>query len=350
MKQLFQYLRLDKPIAGLLGIEIEAEGKGMNEVDSKFWMSENDGSLRGHYPDSKAEFVLKKPIKLEQVVPALEELKENLPDAKFDFSYRTSVHVHLNVQELTFPQIINVIYTYFLLEEPMMTYCGKGRKANRFCLRLSDAEGLLETINQMIKEGEGSHHMANDNIRYSAINLAALNKYGSIEFRGMRGNMDVDVIHTWTRAIVAIKEYAIQFQSPQEIQKQLEAEGPRSFVSKVFGEELAATFNYPRILKDMAKSYSISLDIPYVFERFKREAIPEQVLKGNIVFVQDHGHLTGMVNGIHPAGLQMVYADALYEYDGVRWNPKGPYRGAIPPKPVVNIDGGRRVRVNVPRA
>lgn len=324
MKKLFQLLGKNKPIAGLLGIEIEAEGKDMREVITKYWRSENDGSLRGHYPETKAEFVLHKPIELNEVVPALEELTKALKGATFDFSFRTSVHVHVNVQDLTHAQIMNMVYTYLLIEEPLMTYCGKSRKANRFCLRAADAEGLLTTINKMIREGEGSHYLADDNIRYSAINLAALNKYGSIEFRGMRGNMDIEVISTWATALTNLKAFAAAQESPVEIQKLMEKVGTKAFLSAVVGPELAKVFTYPRIQKDMARSYSISLDLPYNYTRFK----PVPIVPGQIVRKWvDKGHEIDAVRRM-PPGTEMVYGGNWYVVvKGQEFESKGRYKG-----------------------
>lgn len=317
MKKLFQILGKRTPKKGLLGIEIEAEGKGMQAVDTALWYSENDGSLRGVYPETRSEFVLREPIAQADVVNALEELKESLPFAQFDFSFRTSVHVHVNVQELTHTQILNMVYTYFLLEEPLMNYCGKDRKANRFCLRLADAEGLMETVVKMVKRGEGSHILCDDNVRYSAINLAALNKYGSIEFRGMRGNMDIDILRNWTGALVYLREYAMAQESPETIHKELENLGTAGFLKSVL-KELAPVYEYPRMQRDMARSYSISLDIPFAFAAAK----DQKAMLGEVVFVEDGDHR--MVNQLRIDGQKMIYMRNLYEFTDGDWRVIGP--------------------------
>jgi hypothetical protein len=311
MKQYFQLLGKKAPIKGDIGIEIEAEGKGLQEIHNDYWRTERDGSLRGEYPNRSAEFVLNHPISLPEVVPALEMLIKALPKAVFDFSYRTSVHVHINVQELTHTQMLNMVYTYLLLEEPLMTYCGKSRKANRFCLRLCDAEGVLEIIRIMFQKGEGTHPLANDNVRYAAINLAALSKYGSLEFRGMRGNIEIPVIHTWTRALMSLREYAVKQKTPKDILNRMEAIGPRAFIKEVLGQELYELFNYPRILKDMARSYSISMDLPYAFATpaAKREPSPHCKWIG----------IGEQVPRDPQQGDEIVLNGALYEHRNGEW-------------------------------
>ena len=353
MKKLYQYLGYKEPQhKGIFGIEIEAEGRDMRAVHTRYWHSEDDGSLRGHYPESRSEFVLNAPITAKEVVPALNELVAALKGATFDFSFRTSVHVHMNVQDFTHNQILNMVYTYMLLEEPLMTYCGKSRKANRFCLRLGDAEGLMDVVERMVKDGEFMYAHCNDNCRYSAINLAALNKYGSIEFRGMRGNMDIDVIQTWTRALGAIHAYAAAQESPTQIREHLEKAGPRKFIADVLGD-VAGAFNYPRILKDMSKSYSISLDLPYSFERYKRVEKPAPVY-GELVFIKHGANEHKQITENAVEGREIVYTGNHYRYENHNFKILGPYQGpaeevlkamkvAAAPKPIP----ARKPRVNV---
>ena len=292
MKKLFQQLGLDAAIPGMFGIEIEAEGQGMKKVANKYWQTEDDGSLRGEYPTGRAEFVLKTPVVAEEVLPALDNLVKALQGAEFDFSYRTSVHVHVNVQDLTTSQLLNFVYTYLLLEEPMMTYCGKARKGNRFCLRLRDAEGMLGVLDHMFTSGDGGFRVANDDVRYSAINLAALNKYGSVEFRGMRGNMDVNVIHTWTKALHKLRTFGAAQESPKTILALIEKLGALKFMEHVLGD-LFETFAYPRVAKDIASSFSLSLDLPYAYQIpeaapelpiLYKKGVPARGVRGQIIY------------------------------------------------------------------
>jgi hypothetical protein len=301
MNQLCKQLGLDKPIAGVFGIEIEAEGTGLSIVKSKYWKTEADGSLRGQYPEDCAEYILKKPIQPEDVEPALKELVKALEGAEFDFSYRTSVHIHVNVQPLTYVQLLNFIYVYLLLEEPLITYCGKSRKGNRFCLRMADAEGVLDTLENMFSGGERMFAIGNDNVRYSSMNLAALGKYGSLEFRGMRGTMEVDVIKTWTQALYKLREFAMQVENPKQILSLLNQFGASKFMENILGD-LYEVFKYPRMLKDIARSYSLSLDLPYAYKEFKPLAIGETIVcntRAQIPVEPPDGTVIEFQNNIH---------------------------------------------------
>jgi hypothetical protein len=215
MKKLYEILgqALKK---GDVGIEIEVEGQHLPDNVDPRWNATVDGSLRGE----NREYVLRKPLSVADARDALECLAQNMKDAKakLAFSFRTSVHVHVNCQDLTYAQYLNFLYTYFLLEEPLMTFCGKERKGNRFCLRLQDAEGMLETYQKMFTQWEeGFFHIPANQVRYSAMNIEATAKYGSLEFRGMRGNMDVDMITTWVNALIYLREFAKSVDNPAKV-------------------------------------------------------------------------------------------------------------------------------------
>jgi len=270
MKKVFQFLNKAKPLEGDVGIEIECEGKNLGIVNDKYWKTEDDGSLRGHYPNERAEFVLKKPIGIEKVKEAVESLKEGLPEAKLNFSYRTSVHVHVNVQDLTNEELLNFMYIYLLLEEPLVNFCGRDRKGNRFCMRIQDAEGFVFTLARVFEGGipVALNGFNENDIRYSSMNIASLRKYGSIEFRAMRGNMDSDLIESWAQTLVNLREFSKKFKSPKEIAQHYQKKEAKEFMQEAVGH----TYNlltYPRMVKEIQRSFSLSLDLPFCYKEYK---------------------------------------------------------------------------------
>lgn len=275
MKKVFQFLNKAKALDGDVGIEIECEGKNLRVVEGKYWNTESDGSLRGHFPDTAAEYVLKKPINIKEVVPALEELQAELKNAKLDFSYRTSVHVHVNVQDLTNDELMNFMYVYMLLEEPMVNFCGRERKGNRFCLRISDAEGFMFSLNEVFRKGVGEAiRLPENDIRYSSMNIASIHKYGSVEFRAMRGTMDVETINIWCNALISLREFSKRFKEPKDIVRAFLDHDPKDFMKEALGEYYNH-FTYPRMVKEVQRSYSLSLDLPFVFKTYKEPEKPE---------------------------------------------------------------------------
>lgn len=269
MKNLLTLLRLRKT-DGDVGIEIECEGENLREVNNKYWKAENDGSLRGVFPETRAEFILKAPIPVKEVKKALNNLKGELKEAKFKFSFRTSVHVHVNVQEFTIPELVGFIYAALLLEEPFMQYCGEARKNNRFCLRMQDAEGMWDTLKGFVRNDPDEPFLLNENsIRYANINLASLNKYGSLEFRGMRGNLDVDVLTNWAEALISLREFC-RGKDIIDIHNTFTKLGPAKFMEGTLNRA-SKHFEYPSLDEDVRRSFSLAIDLPHMYKQATKE-------------------------------------------------------------------------------
>lgn len=274
MKKLFELLEA-KRVNGEYGIEIEVEGNYLPDVlNDKRWRAEHDGSLRGE----SMEYILSKPLNKVDIHNALESLAEELSNSKLNFSFRTSVHVHMNVQNLTLDEYLALLYTYMLLEEPLITFCGKERKGNRFCLRLQDAEGILDTLDQMFRYGErGLHAIVVDGVRYAAMNVGATMQYGSLEFRGMRGTMDVDLLSQWVEILDRLKQFALKMTNPTNVYELYADTSPEGFLEAVLGD-MQDVVRYPRLTKDVARSFSLSLDLPYAYREYVKslEVVKEE--------------------------------------------------------------------------
>lgn len=276
MQKLYKLLGRDKAIEGDVGIEIEAEGKAMSIIDNKYWRTEDDGSLRGQYPDERAEFVLKKPIAFDEAEKAIDSLVAFQEDAEFKFSFRTSVHVHLNIQDMTHAQLCNLIYTYYLLEEPLLTFCGEGRKANRFCLRLRDAEAMVPIIENIFRDTYGILGIPPDGYRYAALNLEAFRKYGSVEFRAMRGTLDKEVLLTWVNIIKSLKMFAMAAKNPKEIHDGFRQVGGKKFLYGVLNADADKVYTQG-IEGFINESYSLSYDMPFSYVEAVERIIEEGV-------------------------------------------------------------------------
>lgn len=268
--KIFQILGLANPIDGDFGIEIEAEGEGMNEVNNRWWKTVDDGSLRGAYPESRAEFILAQPIKMDLVKPTIKQLLKSLPNAQFKFSFRTSVHVHVNVQDMEFSEMLAFIYTYLLLEEPLVHFAGKERKGNRFCLRLQDAEGILDTLNILFRYGkDGLGHINKEQIRYASVNIGALLTYGSLEFRAMKGNIDPEFIGDWCALLHRVREFAREAKDPETVFDAFSRLGAGAFLNAVLGD-LSPKVKYAKMEEDLARSFSLSIDLPHTYVQFQK--------------------------------------------------------------------------------
>lgn len=271
MKQIIELFNVkDQEVNGKFGVEVEVEGSGLRIVINDVWRTETDGSLRGEFPHEKAEYVFVKPLSLIRSIGALSSLQEHLADSKLDFSFRTSVHVHLNVQKLTELQTMNIIYLYYLFEDILSDMWGEGRKGNRFCLRLSDCDGIWENLVTLFSTGLASvARMGEEAIRYGALNLYALRKYGSLEFRGMRGTLDGQLLGDWLKVINALSTKGEEYEDVSAIFNDFTSMSINQFGEKIFGKALWLRVRGERYDEAVSRGFSLTLDIPYAFKSYK---------------------------------------------------------------------------------
>lgn len=239
------------PTLGDIGLEIEVEGKNLpGEVfiydNSKFWTWHHDGSLRG---SENAEYVLKSPIKFREVPEALDELWGFFYKLKsiIDDSNRTSVHVHLNVQKFHFNRLASFIALYLCVEEIITDWCGEHRVGNLFCLRAMDAPYIVSAIKRFIQRD--GRNPIQDALHYGAMNAHAIVKYGSLEFRQLRGTPEISVIQDWVNILQRLYELSADYEDPRDIPAQFSADGPNMFIETLLGD-LA-----PGIIASTGKTY-----------------------------------------------------------------------------------------------
>lgn len=264
--------------AGDVGIEIEVEGENLVIVDNEVWSTVDDHSLRGVYPESRAEYVLATPVRSDAILPALNMLAEELANSKLDFSYRTSVHVHVNVQQLEAEELLSMMYLYYLLEEPLTRYAGMARIGNNFCLRLRDAEGVLNfTKPWFIDPEKMAGYQAHDRVRYAAMNLEALPKYGSVEFRAMEGNLDVERIQDWCKMLLCLRDHKLG--SVIDISNAFGLFGPLGLLEEVFPPKLLKKLMFSDVEYKMNESFSLSYDLvsSYAYGVSKRAKEAEEL-------------------------------------------------------------------------
>jgi len=249
-----QFLGFNKK--GDLGVEVEIEGENLL-VKNPFWLAKNDGSLRGG-----VEFILHHPLSLQESKEVIHSLKEELRKNKaiISFSFRTSIHVHVNILELTKEELVSFLYLSHILEDALVNYSGEERTGNRFCLRTKDAEDKFFQLKSFITAppikpfNEGLS-------KYTAINLASIANYGSIEFRSMRGTLDEEVLFPWLDVLISLRDKSKEL-SLKEISEGIKR-GSVEVAQYIFGEHFSK-FNYPDLVKDIEEAHCRLIEIPYL--------------------------------------------------------------------------------------
>jgi hypothetical protein len=260
MRKIKEILHLNE-VEGDVGVEIEVEGYSLPEGPIPYWRVDTDGSLKA---EEAYEYVLKKPVKIEDLKGRLAILKEAFEDedAEFDEGYRAGVHVHVNVQNLTVKELFNYIVTSLVVEELLLTFCAKHRIGNHFCLRASEAEYMSQLL-WKCAEDKNLMHLRTDDIRYSATNLKPVVEYGSIEFRAHESTYDFDKINTWAEILVHIREASLGFDCPKKIMEEVSIGGYEGFVKKVFGPHADFFLKQPNWSGKIRKGILVAQDIAY---------------------------------------------------------------------------------------
>lgn len=231
-----------------VGIEIEMEGRNLHQDSVKGWTVVGDGSLRGE----AVEYVLKKPIKRKEIGLLLNRLWTNTKQwgAEFVPSDRCGVHIHVNCQELTFKQTFNFIILYLMLEDVLVKWCGEGRPGNMFCLRAKDAEWLVYALVKDRTAGALDMSTDRDGMRYASLNISALKKYGSLEFRALASPTEWKIVETWAKLLLSLKDIAIATDDPRDFISSCSVQGPTEWAKGILGEYYDM-LSYPDMEEDL---------------------------------------------------------------------------------------------------
>lgn len=239
------------PVKGEVGIEIEMEGNRAFPIGVGGWRAEHEGSLRGY----AMEYVLDSPCNLTQVQKHLKNLRVALEKSrvKLKYSHRAGVHVHVNVQDMTPEQVIRFGLLYYCFEDALVRYCGPNREGNHFCLRMKDAEGPLNVI-ENITRAKQIAHLNKQKYRYGALNFTSLFSYGSMEFRAMETQPDLSKIYEWCDILIRIKNFSLKLKSRSEIAERMSYLGPDGFFIEVLGEDYYNMLKYDKVEIDVLDS------------------------------------------------------------------------------------------------
>lgn len=234
---------------GDIGIEVEVEGLHLPRNDIKHWRVEDDHSLKGR---ENAEYVLSKPLYYNKVEDGLQSLTEALKDSQIDSSVRAGVHVHINVQDLNLRELANFVTMYLVVEDLLLDVCGEGRQSNLFCLKACEAEYWVKRVGDFFRHGH-IEELNTDSIRYSSMNLAALPKYGSVEFRAMRTPQNIMDIKPWVDTIYHMKELSRGYEDATKIIEYYSscdlADLVKRYVGESYSKQLLALPNWMDKLK-----------------------------------------------------------------------------------------------------
>ncbi len=188
-----------------VGIEVEVEGCDCLEMSDK-WAVIGDGSLR----NDGAEMVLRRPLAGAALSRAINDLAETFADnPTLDASERTSVHVHVNVLDLSLEQVQNILLVYIATESALYKMGGKSRYDNIYCPGVTSALEQMPLMRKAMSSDNGDFLYACAHwCKYTGINFHSIYERGSIEFRAHEGTTDISRIRNWVNVLLTLVKYA----------------------------------------------------------------------------------------------------------------------------------------------
>lgn len=272
--QLFTQHTYDKDT---IGLEFEVEGEPIGAFVTSIWDCKPDHSLR----NGGLEWVTKKPVLISRIPSIIQEWFKYAANhnTKPVESLRTSIHVHINAQHYTLRQLYTIITAYWLLESLLVNYAGPDRRGNLFCLRILDADQTLTALQEGLNTGDYFYTTHGNAHKYAALNLAAISRYGSFEFRMMRGKYnDPNFIIEWVDQLWSMVNYASSLDSPKTVTRLFKANGPVQFIRHFFSSDfvLKLLHESPNFEADMEEAFHYSFELANTLEDWNTSIEPKK--------------------------------------------------------------------------
>ena len=182
----------------LYGLELEIE-RVEQDMAVNGMVVATDGSLR----NNGLEFITR-PMYLNGVASCLQTFFTKNRLTEDNYSERTSIHVHTNCNDLTPDQVASVCVLYQVFEKVLFSWIGNDREANIFCVPWSETTVSYQTVGRLVEQNTNALRDWN---KYTALNLAPLTRFGTIEWRHMNGHSDMARILLWCQLIGCLFAY-----------------------------------------------------------------------------------------------------------------------------------------------
>lgn len=182
-----------KPETFLVGTEYEIESvEKWNDVVNESFLIEEDHSLRNNGREFKT-----KPVTFDESIRLFNLLHDNLELGSEPYTFRTSIHVHVNCCYLEDTQVRQLLLLYAMFEPLFFSFVERStwkRDTSIFCVPLN-----YTSIPMWYKADLPLIHAKW--MKYTAFNLLPLSHFGTVEFRHLGGTGDVEVYRNWLKII-----------------------------------------------------------------------------------------------------------------------------------------------------
>ena len=271
-----------------IGVEIEVEDVNPRQVQEELggiWEITRDGSLRP--PERSVE--LRSPVpgySGKQLVDSIDALGRADSLANGSFGWRAAAHIHVDMRDKTMEDIHTTAVLYALIEAFIFAWDGTGRHESRFCMPWWVCSTDITTATKMYKtsdNGAFSSYIRTFS-KYTALNLAPLSKFGTIEFRHAQSTKNRTQLLEYINIGLDICNASIKNPNTTPIQMVLDfmVDGPEVFIPRWFSTRsaralLRAPMGAMPLTQDILdRSISTALTLAELYEH-KEFIIPKNI-------------------------------------------------------------------------
>lgn len=231
---------------------IPCRSQDYNHVDSETsWKVVPDGSVHGGCEVVSPILSGERGIEQCKKVAKLLRAKGIYTDRSCGF------HVHVDARDMNAPSILNVVKRYNRFESVIDSFMAIGRRVNNNSYCQSNSRVIGSSLEAAVSNNPmGSTAIRNSNLmgsRYYKVNLAAIARHNTIEFRQHAGTTDAEKIEHWIRFCVNFVETSIVSVSEQT---QVPASVRTETYSENAWEECRAIAPYSARANDVRKKYA----------------------------------------------------------------------------------------------
>lgn len=182
----------------------------------KYFNAHVDHSLR----EGGMEFTFKTGYSGSKVLRSIEVMDDCSRALNFTGSYRTSLHVHVDMQDVNFPQDVELFGAVYSVVEPFLyQFVGSGRNVCNYCVPWYKHPQQFENFLNTVRANFSSDGTKNSYLvgalrngkgnKYSGLNCFSLGDFGTVEFRHAPVTMQKDKIITWINLPMRIKQWVV---------------------------------------------------------------------------------------------------------------------------------------------
>jgi hypothetical protein len=185
----------------LFGVELEIEG--LTQSPDNYTFNGIDYHADGSLRNNGAEFVTR-PMNYVDTEAVLHKFFNMGGFSEKNYSERCSVHVHINVGDISEEHLRTMLAVYASHERALFDWIGDNRKHNIFCVPWYETN-LSTGVSQ---DMQTLANISRAWMKYTALNLLPIWRQNTIEFRHMGGTCNIERILTWMRLIAAMYTYS----------------------------------------------------------------------------------------------------------------------------------------------